>query len=206
MLQEVPNTRDNRFIDASDGSKALRGHRDNAFLLDERKNGFHSNWIHAEVLLGQNLLFLKGPGQMTTEELAIASNHIEFLGVEGLNDKGVIQSRKVIPKKESSVILFFNIVYHGDFRIEFSNLKINHHHFVKPIEKRIWLSILPATQLLLESFFFLHSSTPGLILLYRKTNLFSLEKCISPMKCGGEVTKIRQYQFDYFYVLKNFAE
>ena len=102
--------------DSGDGGEAFGGHRNDAFLFNQRKNGFHADWIHAEVLLGENLLFLESPSQMAAEKFAITCHHVEFFGIESFDDISVVKSREVIPKKKSAAFLSLDVVYHADIR------------------------------------------------------------------------------------------
>ena len=86
VLDEFAHTFDEVLIHACYGGKSFWRHRDDAFLLDDRKDGFDAEDIDAEILLWEDAHPLEGPLEVASEELAIPGDHVEWARIhDGLD-------------------------------------------------------------------------------------------------------------------------
>ena len=86
VLDELAHAFNEVLVHAGDGGKSFWRHRDDAFLLDDRKDGLNAKDIDAEVLLWEDAHPLEGPLEVASEELAISGDHVKWARIhDGLD-------------------------------------------------------------------------------------------------------------------------
>jgi hypothetical protein len=71
--------------------------------------------------------------KVASEELAISGDHVEWARIHDGLDIGMIESRKVVPKEESAILLFTGIIDSVNDWVMFLELDINHDEMVEPV-------------------------------------------------------------------------
>ncbi len=133
MLDEFADAFDEVLVHAGDGRKSFWGHRDDAFLLDDRKDGFDPKDIDAEVLLWEDAHPLESPLKVASKEFTISGDHIEWARIhDGLNI-GMVKSRKVIPKDDGPILFFARIIDSMDDWVMLLEFDVHHDEMVEPV-------------------------------------------------------------------------
>ena len=70
---------------------------------------------------------------MTSEELAISGDHVEWARIHDGLDIGMVKSGKVVPKEESTILLFARIIDSMDDWVMLLEFDVHHDEMVEPV-------------------------------------------------------------------------